>query len=65
VFLKNLEVPLSVDDDKIIRWHPQFKLDEVSDIEQTKLPEAPVIKTYTSAQDVLDRGRGFMNPRVS
>lgn len=57
-------MPLSIDDDKIIRWHPQFKLDDVPDVEQSPLPEAPVVKTFTSAQDVLDRGCGLVNPRV-
>ncbi|KAK3729908.1 hypothetical protein QZH41_006235 [Actinostola sp. cb2023] len=64
VFLKTLEVPLSIDDEKIIRWHPQFKLDDVPDIEQSVLPEAPEIKIYTTAQDVLDRGLGLMAPKV-
>ncbi|XP_032232693.2 DNA replication factor Cdt1 isoform X2 [Nematostella vectensis] len=63
-FLQNLEEPISVDSDKIIRWHPQFKLDEVPDLEQGALPEAPVVKTFTSAKDVLDRGRGNIPPRV-
>ncbi|XP_028391948.1 uncharacterized protein LOC114516621 [Dendronephthya gigantea] len=55
---------LSVDDDAIMRWHPCFPLDEVSEIEQSPLPEPPQIKTYSTAQDVLDRARLNMTPRV-
>ena len=56
---------LSVDDDAIMRWHPCFPLDKVPEIEQSPLPEPPLVKTYSTAQDVLDRARLNMTPRVS
>ena len=63
-FLHNLNPPLSVDDDKITRWHPKFHLDDVPDIDQAALPQPPVVKTYSSAHDVLEKARDMIAPRV-
>lgn len=53
-----------VDDEALMRWHPCFHLDEVPEINPSPLPEAPQADTYTTAQDVLDRARQKMAPRV-
>ena len=53
-----------VDDEKIMRWHPKFRLDEVPDVDETALPQPPVVKTYSSANDVLEKARVMMAPRV-
>ena len=63
-FLSNLSPSLSVDDNKIMRWHPKFHLDEVPDVEEGKLPQPPVVKTYSSANDVLEKARDMIAPRV-
>lgn len=55
---------LLVEDKAITRWHPCFHLDEVPEINPSPLPEAPKADTYTTAQDVLDRARQKMAPRV-
>lgn len=56
---------LTVNNEDIKRWHPCFPLDEVPEIEQSPLPEPPQVKTYSTAQDVLDQARLNMTPRVS
>ena len=56
---------LTVKNEAIMRWHPCFSLDEVPDIQQSLLPEPPQVKTYSTAQDVLDHARLNMTPRVS
>lgn len=63
-FLSNLNPSLSVDDDKIMRWHPKFHLDDVPDVDETDLPQPPVVKTYSSAHDVLEKARDMIAPRV-
>lgn len=56
---------LSVNDNDIMRWHPCFPLDEVPEIDQSTLPEPPQVKTFSTAQDVLDQARLNTTPRVS
>lgn len=63
-FLSNLNPSLSVDDNKIIRWHPKFRLDDVPDVDEADMPEPPVVKTYSSAHDVLEKARDMIAPRV-
>ena len=55
---------MTVDQNKIKRWHPKFKLDNVPDIDVSAVPEPPVTKSFTSAQDCLDTARELMIPRV-
>lgn len=63
-FLHNLNPALSVDDNKITRWHPKFHLDDVPDVDEADLPQPPVVKTYSSAHDVLEKARDMIAPRV-
>lgn len=63
-FLCNLNPALSVDDKKIMRWHPKFRLDDVPDVDEADLPQPPVVKTYSSAHDVLEKARDMIAPRV-
>lgn len=55
---------LSVDDEALMRWHPCFHVDEVPEICTSPLPEPDQVKTYSTAQDVLDRARQNMSSRV-
>ena len=41
-FLSQLDPPLMINDQKVYRWHPLFKLDEVADIEEAYLPTPPI-----------------------
>lgn len=63
-FLQNLNPPVSVDDEKIIRWHPKFHVDDVPDVAEAELPQPPVVKTYNSAHDVLEKAHDMIAPRV-
>lgn len=53
-----------MDDKKIIRWHPKFHVDDVPDVAEAELPQPPVVKTYNSAHDVLEKARDMIAPRV-
>ena len=48
---------LKLDLSKITKWHPEFDLENVPDIEEHTLPKAPEIKTVTSARDALEIAR--------
>lgn len=63
-FLASLSPPLSIPDEKILRWHPAFALDTVPEIEAATLPAPPIKETYTTAKDVLTVAQGRLAPRV-
>lgn len=63
--MSKLNRPLNVPDDKITRWHPKFRLDEVPDIEPLDLPKSPNVQVYQTAKDVLENARGKVLPTVS
>uniref|UniRef100_A0A8C9WPD2 Chromatin licensing and DNA replication factor 1 n=1 Tax=Scleropages formosus TaxID=113540 RepID=A0A8C9WPD2_SCLFO len=55
VFLASLDPPMHVPDGKLTRWHPRFNVDEVPDIQTSKLPQPPQMEKLTTAKEVLDR----------
>uniref|UniRef100_A0A672M9I3 Chromatin licensing and DNA replication factor 1 n=1 Tax=Sinocyclocheilus grahami TaxID=75366 RepID=A0A672M9I3_SINGR len=64
VYLASLNPPIVVPDDKLTRWHPRFNLDEVPNIKPSDLPQPPQTEKLTSAQEVLDKARAFMTPKM-
>uniref|UniRef100_A0A8B9GNB7 CDT1 Geminin-binding domain-containing protein n=1 Tax=Astyanax mexicanus TaxID=7994 RepID=A0A8B9GNB7_ASTMX len=64
VFLAGLNPPVEVPDDKITRWHPRFSVDEVPNIQPGDLPQPPQTEKLTTAQEVLDRARALMTPKM-
>ncbi|XP_045495903.1 DNA replication factor Cdt1 [Colias croceus] len=56
-YLLTLDPPLEISDNKLVRWHPEFELEKVPEIESSKLPEMPNAERMTSAQDVLAKAR--------
>ena len=63
-FLASLDPPLTIPDEKILRWHPAFALDTVPDIAAAPLPTPPIKETYTTAKDVLNVAKGHLGDRV-
>ncbi|XP_067652796.1 DNA replication factor Cdt1-like [Haliotis asinina] len=63
-FLANLSRPLNIPESKITRWHPNFHVDEVPEVELSPLPEPPNVHKYQSAKDVLEASRGKLIPKV-
>nr|XP_023646531.1 DNA replication factor Cdt1 [Paramormyrops kingsleyae] len=63
-FLTSLDPPLSVPDDKLTRWHPRFNVDEVPNIQLSELPQPPHLDKLTTAQEVLDKARSLMTPKM-
>ncbi|KAJ8417803.1 hypothetical protein AAFF_G00226460 [Aldrovandia affinis] len=64
VFLASVNPALSVPDDKLTRWHPRFSVDEVPNILASELPLPPQTEKMTTAQEVLDKARSLMTPKM-
>ncbi|KAF4110687.1 DNA replication factor Cdt1 [Onychostoma macrolepis] len=64
VFLASLNPPIAVPDDKLTRWHPRFNVDKVPNIKPSDLPQPPQTEKLTSAQEVLDKARALMTPKM-
>lgn len=64
-FLAALTPPMVVPEEKLTRWHPRFKVDEVPDISPVELPRPPQEDRLTTAQEVLSTARGMLTPKVS
>lgn len=54
-FLQSLDPPLTIPRDQLTRWHPEFGVDQVPEIEPDALPIAPNVEKCYSAKDVLGR----------
>ncbi|XP_012559350.1 DNA replication factor Cdt1 isoform X2 [Hydra vulgaris] len=61
-FLQQLNI--NVDNNDVQRWHPDFKLNSVPDIELSLLPSAPVLKCYSSAADILLQNKKDLSCKV-
>lgn len=53
VYLMSLDPPMDIPKDKLKRWHPEFDIEHIPDIEMDALPEPPNVEKYSTAQDVL------------
>ncbi|XP_042563982.1 DNA replication factor Cdt1 [Clupea harengus] len=63
-FLESLNPPIVVTDDLLTRWHPRFKVDEVPSVQPSDLPQPPQTDKMTTAQEVLDKARSLMTPKM-
>ncbi|XP_017212594.1 DNA replication factor Cdt1 isoform X2 [Danio rerio] len=63
-FLASLNPPIVVPDEKLTRWHPRFSVDEVPNVKPSDLPQPPQTEKLTSAQEVLDKARALMTPKM-
>lgn len=63
-FLSTLVPPMSVPEDKLTRWHPRFNVDTVPAIECSSLPQPPHTEKLATAQEVLDKARSLITPKV-
>lgn len=60
-FLQTLDVPINVTRGSLKRWHPEFNLESVPDIEHGALPQPPNAEIYSSAKDILSTARNLFN----
>ncbi|XP_032383371.1 DNA replication factor Cdt1 [Etheostoma spectabile] len=64
VFLSTLVPPMSVPEDRLTRWHPKFNVDTVPAILASLLPQPPYTEKLSTAQEVLDRARSLITPKM-
>ncbi|TDH00903.1 hypothetical protein EPR50_G00174670 [Perca flavescens] len=64
VFLSTLVPPMSVPEDKLTRWHPNFNVDTVPAILASSMPQPPHTDKLSTAQEVLDKARSLMTPKM-
>lgn len=60
-FLKTLDSSLKIAHTKIVRWHPQFNIEGVPDVEVSALPECPYEEKFTTGSEVLEKARQMFN----
>lgn len=60
-FLQTLDVPVNVTRRALKRWHPEFPIESVPDVEQGQLPLPPNVERFSSAKDVLSTARNLFN----
>lgn len=61
-FLANLNPPVSLTDDVIVRWHPEFVLENVAEVEEAPLPQPPSSQMCSTAKDILDMAQSSVMP---
>ncbi|KAM7408071.1 hypothetical protein PAMA_001970 [Pampus argenteus] len=64
VFLSSLVPPVSVPEDKLTRWHPRFNVDTVPTVQTSSLPQPPHTEKLATAQEVLDKARSLITPKM-
>lgn len=64
-FLSSVVPAMLVPEDKLTRWHPRFNVDTVPAIQGSALPQPPYTEKLATAQEVLDKARSLMTPKVT
>ncbi|KAF5288267.1 hypothetical protein FQA39_LY04035 [Lamprigera yunnana] len=60
-FLLTLDPPMKVIRKEVKRWHPQFDIEKVPDIECSALPQRPNEELFTTGNQVLENARTLFN----
>jgi chromatin licensing and DNA replication factor 1 len=60
-FLQTLDVPINVTRGAIKRWHPDFPIENVPDVEHGELPLPPNVEKFASAKDILSTARNLFS----
>lgn len=55
---------MSVPEEKLTRWHPRFNVDTVPAVQTSSLPQPPHTEKLATAQEVLDKARSIITPKV-
>ena len=58
------QLHMDIDDTQIHRWHPNFNVNDVPAIERSTLPQPPLIKSFSTAAELMSNNRGKFAPKV-
>jgi len=66
-FCAELETPISVEDDQLVKFHKDFDVDKCPPIVDSDFPEAPFVEKVTTAAQILEKSRALfeINPKLS
>ncbi|XP_051937260.1 DNA replication factor Cdt1 [Hippocampus zosterae] len=64
IFLSSLTPPMSVPEDKLTRWHPNFNVDSIPAVRASLLPQPPRSDKLATAQEVLDKAHSLITPKM-
>ncbi|XP_019719966.1 DNA replication factor Cdt1 [Hippocampus comes] len=64
MFLSSLTPQMSVPEDKLTRWHPNFNVDSVPAVQASLLPQPPRVDKLATAQEVLDKAHSLITPKM-
>lgn len=60
-FLLSLEPPMVISKDKLTRWHPEFPIDKIPEIEKSILPQPPEEEKLSTGREVLEKAKTMFN----
>lgn len=66
-FCSELETPISVEDDQLVKFHKDFDVDRCPPIVDSDFPEAPFVEKVTTAAQILEKSRALfeINPKLA
>jgi len=66
-FCSQLDPPITVAEDSLVKFHPKFNVDQCPQIVEADLPQKPNVEIVTTAADMLEKSRALfeVNPRLS
>jgi len=66
-FCSELEPPITVEDDNLVKFHKDFDVDKCPPIAESQFPEEPYVEKVTTAAEILEKSRALfeINPKLS
>jgi len=66
-FCERLETPVTVNEEKLLKFHKDFDVDNCPAIAESGFPEAPHVEKVTTAAEILEKSRALfeINPKLS
>ena len=66
-FCSQLDPPITVAEESLVKFHPKFNVDQCPQIVEADLPQKPNVEIVTTAADMLEKSRALfeVNPRLS
>lgn len=60
-FLLTLSPPIVIAKENLKRWHPEFDIEKIADVELADLPEAPYEEKLSTGKEVLEKVKAMFN----
>lgn len=60
-FLLTLDPPMHIPLESLKKWHPEFDIERVPDLENAEIPQPPDEEKFSSGKDVLEKAKAMFN----